>query len=86
MVAGTSATSAKSVATKLGLCRPPSGRRVTLKSKRCWRNAQRSIVRVARITVAKLAIKAKQASPPLPRLRPKKSQRKQWEVLELDEM
>lgn len=43
------------------------------------RNSQRSIVRatgVARMTVAKLAKKAQQASPALPRLRPKKARQK----------
>ena len=38
------------------------------------------------MTVAKLAKKARQASPALPHLRPKKTQRKRWETLELDEM
>ena len=53
------------------------------------RNSQRSIVRVtgvARTIVAKLAKKAQQASPPLPRLRPKKAQRRVWKALEFDEM
>jgi len=53
------------------------------------RNSQHSIVRVTgmtRMTVAKLAKKAQQASLPLPRLRPQKAQRNQWEALELDEM
>lgn len=53
------------------------------------RNSQRSIVRatgVSRMAVAKLEKKAAQASPALPRLRPKKAQRKRWETLEMDEM
>ena len=53
------------------------------------RNSQRSIVRMtgmARMTVAKLIKKVQAAHPPLPRLRPKKTQRQEWEALELDEM
>ena len=52
------------------------------------RNAQPSIARitgVARMTIARQLKKAAAASPPLPRLRPKKTQRKEWEILELDE-
>ena len=53
------------------------------------RNSQRSIARVtgvARMTIAKRLKKAAAASPRLPRLRPKKAQRKEWEILELDEL
>ncbi|WP_159452125.1 IS1 family transposase [Hymenobacter roseosalivarius] len=53
------------------------------------RNSQHSIVRVtgvSRMTVAKLANKAQSVRTPLPRLRPKKAQRHEWEALELDEM
>ena len=53
------------------------------------RNSQRSIARVtgvARMTIAKRLKKAAAASPPQPRLRPKKAQRKEWEILELDEL
>ena len=53
------------------------------------RNSQCSIVRVtgvARMTVAKLIKKAQVVRPPLPRLRPKKTQRQELEVLELDEL
>lgn len=53
------------------------------------RNSQRSIVRatgVARMTIAKLLKKAALDSPPLPRRRSKKAQRKRPEALELDEM
>ena len=45
------------------------------------RNAQPSIARitgVARMTIARQLKKAAAASPPLPRLRPKKTQRKEW--------
>ena len=52
------------------------------------RNAQPSIARitgVARMTIARQLKKAAATSPPLPRLRPKKAQCKEWEILELDE-
>ena len=52
-------------------------------------NSQRSIARVtgvSRVTMASRVKKAETASPPLPRLRPKKAQKKEWGALELDEM
>ena len=53
------------------------------------RNSQRSIAHVtgvSRVTIASRIKKAQAASPPLPRLRPKKAHKKEWEALELDEM
>ncbi|WP_223847428.1 IS1 family transposase [Hymenobacter montanus] len=49
------------------------------------RNSQRSIVRVtgvSRMSVAKRIKKAQACRPPLPRLRPKKAQKKCWEALD----
>ena len=53
------------------------------------RNSQRSIARVtgvSRVTIASRIKKAQLAPPLLPRLRPKKAQKKEGEALELDEM
>ena len=53
------------------------------------RNSQRRIVRatgVARTTIAKRLKKASAPALPLPRLRPKKAQKKRWKALELGEL
>ena len=85
-----SATSAKPAAIGRGsyLPRWPKPRSTRSEALLVERNSQRSIARirgVARMTIAKQLKKAAAASPPLPRLRPKKAQRKEWEILELDE-
>ena len=52
-------------------------------------NSQRSITRatgVARMTIAKRLKKVAALPLPLPCLRPKKTQKKRWEALELDEI
>lgn len=53
------------------------------------RNSLRSVVRamgISRMIAAELAKKARAVSPPLPRLRSKKAQRRVGEALELDEV